>query len=118
MRIWLNDSPLWSTFLAKEQEVKVSLLIFLIQKCFKVNYFLLTSSKFFLPGEFTSVFSFALHDGGIADGNFILEDTKESGPPGDADPSQTEIFQLQSQQETGIVFFFFLYAENRRQRNR
>ena len=37
MRKWLNDSPLWSTFLAKEQEVKVSLL---------------TNSKFFLPGDF------------------------------------------------------------------
>ena len=37
MRKWLNDSPLWSTFLAKEQEVKVSLLILLIQKCSKVN---------------------------------------------------------------------------------
>ena len=52
MRKWLNDSPLWSTFLVKEQEVKVSLL---------------TNSKFFLPGDF----SFALHDGGIADGNFV-----------------------------------------------
>ena len=28
---------------------------------------LLTNSKFFLPGDF----SFALHDGGIADGNFV-----------------------------------------------
>ena len=56
MRKWLNDSPLWSTFLAKEQEVKVSLL---------------TNSKFFLPHDFTSVFSFALHDSGIADGNFV-----------------------------------------------
>ena len=37
MRKWLNDSPFWSTFLEKEQEVKVSLLIFLIQKCSKVN---------------------------------------------------------------------------------
>ena len=55
MRKWLNDSPLWSTFLAKEQEVKVSLL---------------TNSKFFLPGDFMSVFSFALRDGGIADSNF------------------------------------------------
>ena len=41
MRKWLNDSPLWSTFLAKEQEVKVSLL---------------TNRKFFLLGDFTSVF--------------------------------------------------------------
>ena len=32
---------------------------------------LLTNSKFFLSGDFTSVFSFALHDGGIADGNFV-----------------------------------------------
>ena len=32
---------------------------------------LLTNSKFFLPGDFTSVFSFALRDGGIADGNFV-----------------------------------------------
>ena len=38
---------------------------------------MLTSSKFFLPGDFTSVFSFALRDGVIADGNFILEETKE-----------------------------------------
>ena len=38
---------------------------------------MLTSSKFFLPGDFTSVFSFALRDGIIADGNFILEKTKE-----------------------------------------
>ena len=52
MRKWLNDSPLWSTFLAKEQEVKVSLLILLIQKCSKVNQFLLTNSKFFLPSDF------------------------------------------------------------------
>ena len=37
MKKWLNDSPLWSTFLAKEQEVKVSVLMFLIQKCSKVN---------------------------------------------------------------------------------
>ena len=41
MRKWLNDSPLWSTFLAKEQEVKVSLL---------------TNSKFFLPGDFRLFF--------------------------------------------------------------
>ena len=32
---------------------------------------LLTNSKFFLPGDFMSVFSFALRDGGIADGNFV-----------------------------------------------
>ena len=37
----------------------------------------MTSSKFFLPDDFTSVFSFALRDGVIADGNFILEETKE-----------------------------------------
>ena len=70
MRKWLNDSPLWSTFLVKEQEVKVSLVIFLIQKCSKVNQSLLTSSKFFLCGDFTSVSSFALRDGVIADDNF------------------------------------------------
>ena len=38
---------------------------------------MLTSSKFFLPGDFTSVLSFALRDCVIADGNFILEETKE-----------------------------------------
>ena len=32
------------------------------------------------------VFSFALHDG-----NSILEETKESRPPSNADPSETEI---------------------------
>ena len=69
----------------------------------KVNEFLLTSSN-----HFASVFSFALCDGGIADGNLILEETKESRPPSDADPGETEIIQLQSQQETGIVCFFFL----------
>ena len=37
MRKGLNDSPLWSTFLTEEQEVKVSLLILMIQKCSKVN---------------------------------------------------------------------------------
>ena len=71
----------------------------------------MTNSKFFLPGDFTSVFSFALRDGGIGDSNFILEETQESRPPSDADPGETEILQLQSQQETGIVFFF-RYAEN------
>ena len=55
---------------------------------------MLTSSKFFLPGDFTSIFSFALRDGVIADGNFILEETKESRPPTDADPGETEILQL------------------------
>ena len=55
---------------------------------------MLTGSKFFLRGGFTSVFSFALRDGVIADGNFILEETKESRPPSDADPSETEILQL------------------------
>ena len=73
----------------------------------------MTNSKFFLPGDFTSVFSFALRDGGIGDSNFILEETQESRPPSDADPGETEILQLQSQQETGIVCFF-LYAENSR----
>ena len=68
---------------------------------------MLTNSKFFLPGDFTSVFSFALRDGGIGDSNFILEETQESRPPSDADPGETEILQLQSQQETGIVCFFF-----------
>ena len=68
---------------------------------------MLTNSKFFLPGDFTSVFSFALCDGGIGDSNFILEETQESRPPSDADPGETEILQLQSQQETGIVCFFF-----------
>ena len=68
---------------------------------------MLTSSKFFLPDDFTSVFSFALPDSGIADGNFILEETKESRPPSDADPGENEILHLQSQQETGIVCFFF-----------
>ena len=38
---------------------------------------MLTSSKFFLPGDFTSVFSFDLRDGVIAGGNFMLEETKE-----------------------------------------
>ena len=62
-----------------------------------------------------SVFSFALRDGVIADGNFILKETKESRPPSDADPGETDILQLQSQQETGIVcFFFLLYSENSR----
>ena len=74
---------------------------------------MLTGSKFFLRDDFTSVFSFALPDSGIADGNFILEETKESKPPSDADPGETEILHLQSQQETGIVCFF-LYAENSR----
>ena len=68
---------------------------------------MLTNGKFFLPGDFTSVFSFALRDGGIADSNFILEETQESRPPSDADPGETEILQLQSQQETDIVCFFF-----------
>ena len=68
---------------------------------------MLTSSEIFLPDDFTSVFSFALPDSGIADGNFILEETKESRPPSDADPGETEILHLQSQQETGIVCFFF-----------
>ena len=58
---------------------------------------------------FTSVFSFALCDGGIADGNLILEETKESRPPSDANPGETQILQLQSQQETGIACFFILY---------
>ena len=39
-------------------------------------------------------FSFPLHDGVIADVNFILEETKESRPPSDADPGETEILQL------------------------
>lgn len=68
----------------------------------KVNKFLLTSSN-----HFASVFSLALCDGGIADGTLILEETKESRPPIDADPGETEILQLQPcQQETGIVCFF------------
>ena len=46
-------------------------------------------------------------DGIIADSNFILEETKESRPPSDADRGETEILQFQSQQETGIVFFVF-----------
>ena len=53
--------------------------------------------------------SFALCEGGIADGNLILEETKESRPPSDANPGETQILQLQSQQETGIVCFFILY---------
>ena len=68
---------------------------------------MLTYSNFFLSVHFTSVFSFALRDGGIADGNFILEETQESRPQSDADPGETEILQLQSQQETGIECFFF-----------
>ena len=90
-------------FFSKRARNTGELVIFFIQKCSKVNEFLLTSSNFF-----TSVFSFALCDGGIADGNLILEETKESRPPSDADPGETEIIQLQSQQETGIVCFFFL----------
>ena len=38
---------------------------------------MLTSSKFFLPGDCTSVFSFSLRDSVIADSNCILEETKE-----------------------------------------
>ena len=58
MRKWLINSPLWSTFLAKlaRSEEVAGLLIFLIQKCSKVKRFLLTSSKFFLHGDFMSVF--------------------------------------------------------------
>ena len=37
----------------------------------------------------------------------FLEETKESRPPSDADPGETEILQLQSQQETGIVCVCF-----------
>ena len=78
---------------------------------------MLTSSTFFLPDDFTSVFSFALPDSGIADGNFILEETKESRPPSDADPGETEILHLQSQQETGIVcFFHYHFVEPNRPR--
>ena len=46
-------------------------------------------------------------EGSIADGNLILEETKGSGPPSDVNPGETEDLQLQSQQETGIVCFFF-----------
>ena len=37
-------------------------------------------------------FSFALRDGVVADGNFILKETKESRPPSDADPGEKKSY--------------------------